>query len=240
MNIPESIKKLIYYRQHPEAALRYLPIVDTIKRLNLSDSKILEVGSGSYGITPYLKRKVTGLDSDFSEPNYQLLEQINGSAVSLPFKNNQFEIVILSDVLEHIPDVYRNKTVTEAVRVSDKFVVISGPFGKEAAGQDLKFYNFSKKHLKQTHIFLKEHVELGLPELKDITGILEGNNKVKKIEKIGEYLNLNVREFIMKIFLTDNKLVYYFYLKGLMPFIPILRRLNHKPCYRTLLLIHLR
>ena len=45
-----------FWRQHPEAALRYYSVVETIKKLNLEDSKILEVGPGSMGIVPYLKR----------------------------------------------------------------------------------------------------------------------------------------------------------------------------------------
>lgn len=53
---------------HPEAALRYLPIVDLLKKERLENSKILEIGSGSYGITPYLKKEVVGIDMSFDEP----------------------------------------------------------------------------------------------------------------------------------------------------------------------------
>src|SRR5258708_1426676 len=99
----EILKKLFFYRQHPEAALRYIPIVKLLKKEKLDQARILEVGSGSYGITPYLKRKITGVDTSFDEPQYHLLRQVHGSAEKLPFKAKKFEVVILSDVLEHLP-----------------------------------------------------------------------------------------------------------------------------------------
>src|SRR3989304_1300846 len=77
-----------YFRQHPEAALRYLPVVSAIKKGNLVNSKILEVGSGSLGITPYLKREIDAVDIDFSGPRTNLLNEIKGQADDLPFRKN--------------------------------------------------------------------------------------------------------------------------------------------------------
>src|SRR5438552_1695219 len=118
------IRKIVFYRQHPEAALRYIPIVKLLKKEKLQDCKILEVGSGSYGIAPYLKRRIIGVDTNFSEPQYPLLKQVLGSAIKLPFKAKKFEVVILSDVLEHLPQKIRSQAITEAIRVSSKLVLI--------------------------------------------------------------------------------------------------------------------
>lgn len=232
MSLDEFFAKIFFYRQHPDAALRYLPIVDFLKQKGWDRLKILEVGSGSYGITPYLKQEVIGVDISFDEPNFPLLKQVKGEATKLPFKEDSLEIVILSDVLEHLPFSERAKALDEAIRAAKTAVVVSGPFGKEAYSQDVKLANYSKK-IGRVHNFFEDHLKFGLPEKEDVLG--HKNNKIKNIKTIGEYTNLNVRELIMKIYIS----YYYLYLKGLMPFVPILRELNMKPCYRTCFLITL-
>lgn len=236
MSIQESFRELIFPHMHPEAAIRYLPIVELLKKENLQNSTILEIGSGSYGITPYLKKRVTGLDNDFSEPETKLLKQIKGTGKKLPFKNNEFEAVILSDVLEHIDRKDREETLREAVRVCSSAVIISGPFGNEAASQDRKLAEYSLKRLGVMHHFFKEHLEYGLPEIEEVESVLKKMKKVRRVRVAGSYFNLKAREWLMRKFLAKTKLGYYFYLKGLMPAVPILRRMNNPPTYRTVIL----
>lgn len=237
MNISDSLKKLFFYRQHPEAALRYGPIMALLNQKHLSKSKILEVGSGSYGITPYLKRRVVGVDMNFSEPEFTLLKQVKGSALDLPFPKKHFEVVILSDVLEHLSKKDRPRAVEEAVRVAKEAVVISGPFGEEAAKQDKELAELSLKRTGRMHPFFEDHLKYGLPEVSGIKNSLKSMKRVKEVKIVGEYLNLGVRKKLMNFFLTENKLVYYFYLKGLMPIVPFLRYLNKPPCYRTVIFV---
>src|SRR5688572_24837144 len=124
MSITENIKKSIFYRQHPETALRYLPIVRFLKKRKLTNLKILEVGSGSYGITPYLKKEVVGVDTNFDEPEYPLLKQVKSSGKRLPFNQSEFDVVIVSDVFEHIPRNKRKEVFNECVRVAKKVLII--------------------------------------------------------------------------------------------------------------------
>src|SRR3989344_4902750 len=91
-----------YEFQHPESALRYLPIVALLKEKKMENSKILEVGSGSLVITPYLKKQIDGVDVDFSGPRIPLLTKIKGSSLDLPFRKNTYDVVICVDTLEHI------------------------------------------------------------------------------------------------------------------------------------------
>lgn len=239
MSVKNLLRKHLFLRQHPDAALRYLPLVELLKNVNLQDSKILEVGSGSYGITPYLKKEVIGLDVAFDEPEFSLLRRISGTAVNLPFKDSQFDVVILSDVLEHMPKAKRKKALYESVRVAKRMVIISGPIGQKSLEQDKKLAAYSEKILGDKHKFFDEHLRFGLPAIDEIDKYLNENPKVKEVKVIGEYLNLKVREILMKFFITKNKPLYYFYLKGLMLFIPILRYLNMRPCYRTLIIARL-
>lgn len=240
MNIKEKIKRIFFYRQHPDAALRYLPIVDILKKHGLAKSRILEIGSGSYGITPYLGRKITGIDTKFDEPQHELLTQVKMSAIKIPFKSNEFDVAIFSDVLEHIPKINRIKVLNEVIRVTRKALVISGPFGKDSYSQDKKLAKYSKQKLKKTHPFFCEHLKNGLPEIVDIYTYLRKQPRVKEIKVEGQSLNLKVREWLMKFFITNNKLQFYFYLKGLMVFVPLLRKMNSKPCYRQLIYVELK
>jgi len=233
-------KQFIFYRQHPEAALRYLPLVKILKELKLDNERILEVGSGSYGITPYLKKPIVGVDTSFSEPEYPLLKQVSGSAVNLPFSNNEFAVVILSDVLEHLPQKFRSPAINEAIRVSNQVVLVSGPFGKKAADQDKRLAEYSQQKTGQLHPFFIEHLKFGLPEVEDIIKIAQQNKKVAEVKIVGHFFNLKWRERLMKIFVTNKKLQYYFYLKGLMPSVPFLLRQNQQPTYRQLILISLK
>src|SRR3989338_1697820 len=76
MSIEKSLRiffNRFFLHQHPETALRYLPIVSVMAKKGLKDSKLLEVGSGSLGITPYLKRPIDGIDVNFSGPQTELV-----------------------------------------------------------------------------------------------------------------------------------------------------------------------
>lgn len=229
------IKKNFFYRQHPETALRYSPIVEIIMNKGWEKSKILEIGSGSYGIAPYLKRLIDGIDVEFDEPEYPLLKQIK-LGKNWPFKEGEYEIVILSDVLEHIPKKDRAKTIKLAVEAASKAVIISGPFGEEAFEQDKELAEYSKKKIGEMHRFLEEHLEYGLPEVEEVVKNLKSYPKIRSVKIVGSFLNLNLRRFLMHFFITSNKLIFYFYLKGLMFFVPIFKKINNPPCYRKVIL----
>ncbi len=241
MNIRGNlIEKLLFYRQHPETALRYLPVVELITKKRWKNLNLLEVGSGVDGIAPYLKRPITGLDVDFSGDKNPYLKQVKGSAINIPFEDKFFDLILLSDVLEHIEDSQRKVSLKEAIRVSKKAVIIIGPFGKEAFKQDQELVAYLLQKKIKPHYFLEEHIKYGLPDLEKTIKIIEKDPKVKSVKIIGSYFNLTVRKMLMKIALSGNKLLFYFYLKPLMLMVPLLRILNFKPCYRVLILVTLR
>src|SRR3989344_3812672 len=135
-NLIKSFFDRFFYRQHPETALRYLPVVSIIKKAKLEDAKILEIGSGSLGIIPYLKRPIDGVDVDFSGPQTKLLNKIRGSAEKLPFRRNSYEVVIAVDVLEHLEKGQRAIAIYEMLRVAKRLAIIVVPVGKPSEQQD--------------------------------------------------------------------------------------------------------
>src|SRR5438132_6192049 len=153
LNAKKIIKQFFekyYWRQHPEAALRYLPVVDELKKAKLVDSAILEIGSGSLGITPYLKKEIDGIDKDFSGPQTKLLKKIRGKADILPFKKNTYDVTISVDVVEHLPNDEREKAIFEQLRVTKKLAVIVIPLGSLSEKQDSALQEHWQKIFK-TH-----------------------------------------------------------------------------------------
>lgn len=233
-----------YYKyQHPEHALRYLPIVSILKRLNLQDSKILDVGSGPQSITPYLKKPVDGLDTDFSDgPQTPLVNKIKGSATSIPFRKNSYDVVISTDTLEHIPRDKRESAIYEMVKVARKLLIIVVPTGKLSEKQDQELEAYYRKTMGTKNQFLEEHLENGLPQNEEI--LVSLHKILRQLDKKGKIdshplLNLAIRKMLMKTWISKNKYVYYTYMKGFLLLLPLLRRANFGNCYRRMFVIEL-
>lgn len=226
----------IFYRWHPEVALRYLPIVESIKKID-KNSSILDVGSGGLGIAPYIKRPVTGLDIEFYPPFHPGLKQVKGSAMEIPFPDNSFDIVVSTDTLEHVTSGNRSKAVEEMMRVAAKFIFIAVPAGKKAQQLDEKL-DLEYKKIHHTHYhFLKEQIGFGLPSLEEILKEIKNASRATKkkveINIIGNE-NLAIREFLMRGWMSKNPISALFYKKFLLFALPILKKKNQEPVYRKI------
>ncbi|MBU1082996.1 iron-containing alcohol dehydrogenase [Patescibacteria group bacterium] len=98
-------------------------LINEIKTSNPSTTKILEVGSGKGKFIGKLNR--LGFETIGVEPSGNLLTTASklypetkfvlGSATAIPSTNNNFDVVICVETLEHIPDT--NKAIIEMHRV---------------------------------------------------------------------------------------------------------------------------
>ena len=229
-----------YWRQHPEAALRYYPVVQTIKKLNLGDSKILEIGPGSLGIIPYVKREIDGVDIDFSGPQTKLLNKIKGEASNLPFLKNSYDVAISVDVLEHLNKEERFDAIYENLRVARRLAVMVVPAGELAEKQDKKLDEYFFKKFGRRNQYLKEHVSNGLPKTEEVLVFIDKSlRKLNKKAKVESFPNLNlfVREILMRTWISKSKFSYYLYLKGFLLLLPLLKLLNFGNCYRKVFVI---
>ena len=118
-------------------AARYYPIVRILKTHGLFDSaSLLEIGSGPIGIGRFRKVPFVGCDISFPfEPKWPMTPMI-ASAAQLPLKDNEFDVVIASDVLEHVPPNQRKAVIGETLRVARRFVIFGFPCGKLAWESD--------------------------------------------------------------------------------------------------------
>ena len=84
-----------------------------------------------------------------------------------PYPDNSFDVVVASDVLEHVPVIDREAFIKELVRIAKQKVVFSFP--TEISN---KYEQFILKLLPE-HRWLKEHQENGLPNKDDVERIIK-------------------------------------------------------------------
>lgn len=167
--------KEFFIKLRPNVLFRYKPVLDFIKKRELRQASILEVGSGSLGITRYLKQEVAGVDIDFSGPRSSYLKRISCSAMEMPFEDTAFDFVVSLDVLEHLSPTDRKKVISEMLRVARRYVIVGCPCGKDAEKWEQRARGICERKIskcsreeKKTDLihrssFLKEHLENGLP-----------------------------------------------------------------------------
>ncbi len=155
--IPEDFDITIY--------LRYKEIIDLVNK-DKNIEKIAEVGSGSFGLGPYLKRDFTGFDLGFSKNKSKFLKPVISSATKVPVSyHNKFDLVVSVDMLEHLPVGERPKAIKNMVLLSRKYVFLAFPSGKKASRVDRVLDNYYLKTHHRRLGFLEEHLENPLPDL---------------------------------------------------------------------------
>lgn len=100
-------------------------IIEAYKNWLKKDYRVLDVGSGNGIITKLLMDhfsvKIVGSDVK----NYLIYDIpfIEISGKKLPFTNNEFDVVMLNDVLHHIPYHDQEKLISESARVAKKVLI---------------------------------------------------------------------------------------------------------------------
>lgn len=159
-----------------DVVLRYKPMVDFIRSNAHNGMSILEVGAGREGIAKYLQEfQITAVDK-FQQNILPNVQQVAGEAAHLPFPDNSFDIVISSDMLEHVPERERRRILQEFLRVGRKYVLIGFPCGEGAAYWEKKLFTVAKALTGKEHRWVKEHLEYGLPEERKVKEWLKGKD----------------------------------------------------------------
>ena len=221
-----------------DEGLRYLPISDDILKEATENPSILEIGSGSKGITPYIPFPVTGVDIAFSGSIAERLNPVLYSGDDLPFPDNSFNFVVCSDMLEHVPSAQRTKVLNELLRVANRRIYLAVPCGKFSEAHDKKLDSLYL-HLRGERLaFLREHVENGLPDKDDIVTSIKtsASRSGKQITiSVKPNFNLKIRSWCFKLSITP---IFDVLFPVLSPFICILRNwMNFGDCYRQIITI---
>jgi hypothetical protein len=141
-------------------ALRYAPMVVRAR----GSQTILEVGSGPQGLAHYLRdAAVVGTDIAFGEAPAPNLRAVIASAEALPFREAAFDIVVSSDMMEHLPEALRIPALREMLRVAARCALVGFPSGDTARRHDRAVERFARRIGIAQPRWLTEHLQHPYP-----------------------------------------------------------------------------
>lgn len=232
----KAINRFVFRGRTLDEALRYKVVIDAINRHKMSTDNILEVGSGDFGLSRYLKVKITGLDISFSKnlKSFHYIDRVVYDGLSMPFSDNSFKTVISVDSLEHISPAQREHFLKEIIRVSRDGFIILCPFGEKSYKDDIELKNFLMSKGAPMVNFLDEHIKNGVPDYSVVSEVIKKNEKEFIYISTKKILNSKIHLWYMKIGLR-HEFVYKVFYQFLMFLAPIYKMINFGDCYRLLL-----
>lgn len=115
-----------HYKQYLSGS-KYKKHADRIKDW-VKEKKILDIGAGD-GLITYLLG-AAGIDNEPKAVEIAKILGVNvqlGDAYNLPFKDNEFEAILMADVIEHLDDP--RTALKEAARVAPVLYITTPPRG---------------------------------------------------------------------------------------------------------------
>ncbi len=145
-------------------ATRYFPILEELSHHAGRNSRVLDIGSGALGAGEFLKTPFVGCDISFTSRPAKSMMPVLSSALQLPFADRSFDVVIASDVMEHVPPEQRERLIAEALRVTRTAALFGFPCGHEAFLLDHKLFAEYQARGMPVPIWLEEHMRHPFPE----------------------------------------------------------------------------
>ncbi|MFC1862254.1 class I SAM-dependent methyltransferase [Chloroflexota bacterium] len=152
INLLDHHRKLWFYAFHRFEGNNYqllgeylsqILTLDIEEFMPLHNKKVLDVGGGRGIYCKMLseKRNCAAVNLDLHPGEYIWPKTIIGSADNLPFKDNEFNVVICRGVLEHIPTEMQQQSLNEMARVTKMeglLYIAIPPWYNPHAGHGLK------------------------------------------------------------------------------------------------------
>ena len=122
-----QIPKERYFDGGYDHLKRFISYFHQINLVNkLKPEKVLEIGIGNKTVANYLKQQGVNIETcDFDEglgPDYV------ADIRELPFQDNSYDLVLASEIIEHLPWEEVDEALAEIARVTKKHAIISVPY----------------------------------------------------------------------------------------------------------------
>ena len=167
----------------------------TVMLLPAEIRSVLDVGCGAGIVSKELNRRffrVISVDFAFNPlrqvRNAQIL-CVQGDACSLPFRNNAFDAVIATELVEHLSQSERHQVLREMSRISQRFILITVPYREVLASGLVKCVDCGCIFNASCH--KKSFNEL------DMTSLFHSDFSLKQIELFGPRVKRIPRAFLM-------------------------------------------
>ena len=216
-------------------AARYYPIVRILKTHGLfHDGSLLEIGSGSVGIGRFRKVPFVGCDITFPLPPEWPMTPVTASAAQLPMKDNEFDVVVASDVLEHVPPEFREAVVNESLRVARKLVIFGFPCGQLAWQSDQALFKAYLHAKRAPPEWLAEHMDAPFPGPEILQQVDGWEVQQTGNENIRFHSWLMEREMMSGRFVRASSIA-----MRMTPLLleALLRQADRSPCYRQIFVL---
>ncbi len=137
--------------------------------------EVLDVGGSGSRLSWFMPQhtRITILDKKLPEIETKT-NYIVGDAANMPFVGGQFDLVICSDMIEHVDAGTRQAVLSELFRVSRRHVILAAPFANIINQKAEEFINNQfREYTGENHPFLIEHLQKGLPDLDEIIHFMD-------------------------------------------------------------------
>jgi ubiquinone/menaquinone biosynthesis C-methylase UbiE len=224
-----------------DAALRYLAVAGHLNRSR--PERVLDVGSGATGLSLYWGKKTIGLDVHITRDEIgPLTSPVKGTGASLPFKDHSVDVVVGSDLLEHIPPLDRDQVLSEMIRVARKEIIVATPCGHASHLAEVEVNNTFQEKKRASHPWLRQHLLYGLPEARtleeEIRSLAIKQGRRAHIE-IKNNMNLLLWRWLSHHYFgggpRTTRLIRYY----MLALIPLLRHINWGETYRKIFFVRL-
>ena len=222
-----------------DSALRYQPLIPIIEERK--PKVIVEIGSGSRGISAYTGVPSFGVDVAFNlgvEPGLQ--RRVYSSGDRLPFDDESVDVMLSVDMLEHVPAGLRPGIIQEMFRAirSDGIVYVAVPCGKMSQAADQRVHEAFLKRKGKVHPMLRDHIEHGLPSKEEIVSLVEDVAILKGwAVRLYESSPIWLWEWNLTWFAVERWIPHlgHFQRLILQPLFPFIKRIRSKDNYRLIL-----
>lgn len=116
----------------------------------------LDVGCGDGKLTEILgaskKCSIIGLDVSEEALSRCNFKTIQGDATNLPFKDGEFDVVLTTDMLEHLPHTIEKRVWDQLFRVAKKWVLVAVPFRENILDATAKCHHCGHQYHVNWHM----------------------------------------------------------------------------------------
>jgi SAM-dependent methyltransferase len=170
--------RFVVFPHNIDGAFRYFAVIRLLAERYSPELRVLEVGSGSGGVTEFLQHPVTGVDPAFertADRRTDWLEPVAGSVEALPFPDGSFDAVLSVEMLEHVPPEERQRALDELFRVlaPGGRLIVTFPADRVGEQLDRRFNSAYRSRFGEDHPWLAEHLANGLPSTGEVRAMAE-------------------------------------------------------------------